>query len=269
MRIVKKQLLAVLAISFITGLQAQSIDSSSVKRVTAKDTSIATNKWNTVTKKRNAGYKTFLVPGILIAYGAASLESKGLRNFNTEIKQEIWLENPHKKTTIDNYLQYSPAVAVYALNGLGIKGRNNFIDRSMIYFLSNVMMSATVLGVKKLTHELRPDGSDYYSFPSGHTAEAFASAEFLRQEYKNISPWYGIAGYVAASATGVLRMYNNKHWMSDVLAGAGVGIASTKLAYLIYPAIKKKFFKNKTMNTMVMPYYQSGSAGLAMVYHLK
>ena len=60
-------------------------------------------------------------------------------------------------------------------------------------------MSSAVLGVKKLTHELRPDGSDYYSFPSGHTTEAFASAEFLRQEYKDVSPWYATAGYVAAA----------------------------------------------------------------------
>jgi membrane-associated phospholipid phosphatase len=64
-------------------------------------------------------------------------------------------------------------------------------------------------------------------------------------------------------------MYNNRHWMSDVLAGAGVGIASTKLAYLVYPAIKRKLFKEKPMNTMIMPFYQPGGAGIAMVYNFR
>ena len=88
----------------------------------------------------------------------------------------------------------------------------------------------------------------------------------MRQEYKDVSPWYGIAGYAAATATGVLRLYNNKHWVGDVVAGAGIGIISTKLAYWIYPSIQRKLFKNKSMNTMILPYYQSGGGGVAMVY---
>ena len=99
--------------------------------------------------------------------------------------------------------------------------------------MSNILLTTTVFSVKKLTRQLRPDGSGYTSFPSGHTAEAFASAEFMRQEYKDVSPWYGIAGYAVATTTGILRLYNNKHWVRDVVAGAGFGILSTKLAYWI------------------------------------
>ena len=88
-------------------------------------------------------------------------------------------------------------------------------------------------------------------FPSGHTTEAFAYAEFIQQEYKDVSPWYGAVGYAAATATGLLRIYNNKHWLSDVVAGAGIGMASTKLAYLLYRAIKRKSFNSKKMNTMI------------------
>ena len=126
-------------------------------------------------------------------------------------------------------------------------------------------MGTTVYAVKNITKVQRPDGSGSNSFPSGHTATAFAAAEFMRQEYKDASPWYGIAGYAAAMATGILRLYNNKHWVSDVVAGAGVGILSTKLAYWIYPAIKRKFFKHKSINTMVMPFYQNGGGGLSIV----
>ena len=75
--------------------------------------------------------------------------------------------------------------------------------------------------------------------PSGHTATAFAGAELLRLEYKEVSPWYGFAGYVVATATGTLRVLNNRHWVSDVVAGAGFGILSARLSYLIFNSIKK------------------------------
>ncbi|MEO6548276.1 MAG: phosphatase PAP2 family protein [Ferruginibacter sp.] len=265
MRFLKQHLLVLLAVPSIINVKAQFTDTTTFKPL-SKDSLLPVNTWKATINKRQFAYKSLLVPGVLFVYGLSSLESNQLKSFNAEMKEEIWQEHPHKRTTIDNYLLYSPAVAVYGLNALGIKGKNNFRDRTMIYLISNAITNSTVFGLKKITHELRPDGTDYYSFPSGHTAEAFASAEFLRQEYKDISPWYGIAGYAAAGATGVLRMYNNRHWMSDVLAGAGVGIASTKLAYWIYPSIKRKLFKDKPMNAMIMPYYQSGGAGLAMVY---
>ena len=68
----------------------------------------------------------------------------------------------------------------------------------------------------------------------------------MRQEYKDVSPWYGIAGYVAATTTGALRMFNNKHWFRDVVAGAGFGILSTQVAYVLAPVIIKKLFQKKT-----------------------
>jgi PAP2 superfamily len=210
--------------------------------------------------------KSLFVPGVMIAYGFTSIENKSLRNFNLEVKNEVYAENPHKKVSIDNYLQFAPAAAVYGLNAMGIKGKHNFRDRSMIYLMSNIILTSTVFGVKNLSHQLRPDGSAYTSFPSGHTAEAFASAEFMRQEYKDVSPWYGIAGYAMAATTGYLRMYNNKHWLGDVAAGAGFGIVSTKLAYWLYPKIQHKLFKDKPVNTIVMPAYQNGTFGLGLVH---
>jgi membrane-associated phospholipid phosphatase len=202
----------------------------------------------------------------MIAYGFTALENDGLKNLNAEFKDELYAESPHKKIPIDNYLQFAPAAAVYGLNALGIKGKHNFRDRSMIYAMSNIILTGTVFSLKKITAVQRPDGSAYTSFPSGHTAEAFASAEFMRMEYKDVSPWYGIAGYAMAASTGYLRMYNNKHWLSDVVAGAGVGIASTKLAYWLYPKIQHKLFKDKLPNTVVMPAYQNGAFILGMVH---
>lgn len=218
---------------------------------------------------RKPSVKSFIIPAVLITYGFISLGNDGLKTLDNNTKIEIKEHHPTSITNLDNYLQYSPALAVYGLNALGIKGKNNFRDRTIIYALSTAISSAIVLPLKRITKIQRPDGSGYNSFPSGHTTTAFAAAEFMRQEYKNVSPWYGIAGYAAATATGILRLYNNKHWVSDVVAGAGFGIVSTKLSYWLYPVIKRKFFKNKPMSTMVLPFYKSGGGGLSVVYNFK
>jgi membrane-associated phospholipid phosphatase len=128
------------------------------------------------------------------------------------------------------------------------------------------MMGITVQSIKKITKVARPEGFGTNAFPSGHTATTFAGAEFLRQEYKDVSPWYGIAGYLAATTTGILRMYNNKHWFRDVVAGAGFGIASTKISYWLYPKIKKWIFRGKQINTAIIPTWQNKSAGLSLIH---
>jgi hypothetical protein len=225
-------------------------------------------RWNTPPQKRVFPYKSFIVPAVMVVYGITSLNNNQLKSVNLKVKEEVYTERTNKgKLHIDNFLLYSPAVAVYGLNAMGIKGKNNFRDRTILYAMSELIQSAIVFPVKKYAAENRPDGSNTLSFPSGHTACAFASAEFMRQEYKDVSPWYGVAGYAAAAGTGFLRMYNNKHWLSDVVAGAGIGIMSTKLAYWIYPVIKRNLFKDKEVSTVVMPIYQDGSYGLGLVHH--
>ena len=126
-------------------------------------------------------------------------------------------------------------------------------------------MGGTVNIVKNTGNIERPDGSSNNSFPSGHTATAFMGAEFLYQEYKDVSIWYGISGYIVAAGTGYFRMYNNRHWLSDVAAGAGIGILSTKIAYWIHPLIKRSIFKDKeSTNGIVMPFYNGKEFGLGM-----
>jgi hypothetical protein len=215
--------------------------------------------------KKNVPFKSLIIPGAMITYGFISIGNNNFKKLNHEFQEDIWIDKPHQSKHYDNYLMFAPALSVYGLNIAGINGKNNLRDRTMIYLLSSIIQNTTVFSIKKLSSQLRPDSSGYTSFPSGHTATAFASAEFLYQEYKNVSLWYGVAGYTMAAATGYLRMYNNKHWFSDVIAGAGIGILSTKVAYWIYPAIKRKLFKNKPMNTMILPFYQKGGGGLSLV----
>jgi len=71
-------------------------------------------------------------------------------------------------------------------------------------------------------------GSDYQSYPSGHTVAAFTAAAAVSTE---TSVWWPVATYtligpvlyVGAAAVGVSRMYNNRHWASDVILGAAIG----------------------------------------------
>ena len=248
-------------------IQAQKIDSIPVNLgiSSSKPEFYLNNKLTEINDSRKK-LKALIIPGAMIAYGVISLESDALQELDYKFKEEIWTENQHNTIKIDNYLQYAPAVSVYALNALGIKGKNNFRDRTLIYLTASTMMGITVESLKTVTKSQRPDGGTN-AFPSGHTASAFVAAEFLRQEYKSISPWIGVAGYAMATMTAYLRMYNNKHWFSDLLPAAGIGILSTRAAYWIYPAIKRKLFRNKPMNTIVMPYYHKGNAGVSLTYN--
>ncbi|MBL7868684.1 MAG: phosphatase PAP2 family protein [Flavobacterium lindanitolerans] len=211
-------------------------------------------------------YKSLIIPGALIGYGVIGLESDWLKGFNSEIKEEV-NENIDKKITIDDFTQYAPFVSVYGLNALGIKGKHNFKDRSIILGTSYLLMSGTVLSLKGITKVERPDGSSNNSFPSGHTATAFAGAEFLWQEYKDVSIWYGITGYAIATGTGLFRIYNDRHWLTDVAAGAGIGILSTKVAYWLHPYIKRTFFGEKETKSTVMmaPFYNGKQLGCGFV----
>lgn len=207
------------------------------------------------------------VPAGLITYGFVALKSDMLQSVNHNTKTEIRRDYPEFKTKVDNYLKSAPMVAVYALNLAGIHGKHNFRDRTLILGISALLMTSSVGVLKNSTHILRPDGSTYNSFPSGHTATAFMGAEFMRQEYKDVSPWYGVAGYAVATTTGICRLYNNRHWVSDVVTGAGIGILSTKAAYWAYPRIQKLFKPKTTMTTMVMPTYSAEwkTVGLSLI----
>lgn len=209
-------------------------------------------------------HKLYMValPSAAVAYGFLSLGSHVLGDVDRRAKYEFSQEHPHSKATFDDYLQFAPGAAVFALSAAGVKGRNSIVDQGGVYLLSNLFLNVFCQGVKNITSVTRPDGTSN-SFPSGHTAEAFASAEFLRREYGNRSLAYSITGYTSAVAVGYFRMYNNKHWFSDVVAGAGVGILSTEAAYLLYPKVRKLFTKKQRSNAMAFPTYSHGSYGLA------
>lgn len=251
-------LLAILALPLSNFAQTDSTISS-------RDTSFTPVK--TAVKIPAKGFNAYIFPTALIGYGALSLFASPLKNLNYSIKHQIVTNHPNFSTHIDNYLWTIPTVALYGLNVVGIEGKHDFRDRTVIVLISNTIMEASTFITKRSVHELRPNGSNYESFPSGHTASAFTAAEYLYQEYKDVSPWIGISGYAVAGATGVLRLYSNEHYFSDVIAGAGFGILSTKIAYTIYPFVMRHLFKNYSFKTVAIPAITQGTVGFNMVHH--
>ena len=220
-------------------------------------------KIETLDNTHNIKLKHLIAPTVCLGVGILSIGSDWLKNQNLDINEEL-SEGIDSKFSIDDYSQYVPALSVYGLNLFGIKGVHDFKDRTMILAMSWLTMSVVAGTMKHTIREMRPDGTTHNSFPSGHTAMAFMGAEFLYQEYKNVSPWIGVAGYAVAAGTGFFRMYNNRHWLNDILAGAGIGILSTKLSYWLYPKIFKNADcrkKKSSLQFVAMPYYDGNGAG--------
>ena len=87
--------------------------------------------------------------------------------------------------------------------------------------------------LKAMVKEERPDHSDNKSFPSGHTAMAFAAARSIDKEFRKESIWIPIAGYAAATAVGIERVANDRHHWYDVVAGAAVGYGAAELSWYL------------------------------------
>lgn len=141
---------------------------------------------------------------------------------------------PTFTNSLDNYLQYVPLVASFALKTAGVEGRSSWSRYLASSAMSYAIMAALTNGMKYTMRVQRPDGTSRNSFPSGHTATAFAAATILHKEYGlTRSPWYSAFGYATAMTTGVMRSLNNRHWISDIMVGAGVGIFSVDLGYFL------------------------------------
>ncbi len=140
----------------------------------------------------------------------------------------------------DNYTQYLPGVVMFGMKAFGVKGRSDWGRMLASDAFSAAIMGSVVNTMKTTTHVMRPDGSNDHSFPSGHTALAFMTATMLTKEYGHLSPWVGVGAYTFATGTGLMRIANNKHWLSDVLTGAGIGILSTEFGYYIADLLFKE-----------------------------
>lgn len=205
--------------------------------------------------------RELVAPLVLVGVGTLGATVHALKRLNVKVRDYLQQDNP-RNLCLDDYMQYAPALSVYALNLCGVRGEHRFVDRTIILATAYLTMSVLVTGLKYTADVERPDGHNRHSFPSGHTATAFLGAEFLRMEYRD-KPWIAVAGYGVAAATGFMRMYNNKHWLSDVVMGAGIGILSTRVAYWMYKPVRSIFPSHGQRSTkmVIAPMYDSRSVG--------
>lgn len=211
--------------------------------------------------KRSQLKKAFTAPVLLTLAGLYSItDNEWLSKYEVKEERDEW--TPTFRHHADDYLQYAPIAVTYGLTMLGVKGKNNFGNRTAILIKSELMVAALTFSIKRITAVPRPDTGQPTSFPSGHTAQAFAAATFMSKEYGHKSIWYSIGAYTVATGVGTMRMLNNRHWVSDVLVGAGVGILSTNIAYLTH---QYKWGKRKNNHsTIILPSYD-GKTGMVSV----
>jgi hypothetical protein len=153
---------------------------------------------------------------------------------------------------ISDYLISPWGNGVYSLPALGgiyIYGNSNDDQQSKdaaIYGFETFLFTAVTTSIFKLCfHRHRPcetdppnsgiwDGPSFIrknvSFPSGHATSAFSIATLLASEYKG-KPGVAAISFSLASLVAISRVYQNKHWLTDVLAGALVGFGCGKLIY--------------------------------------
>jgi len=180
---------------------------------------------------KSKGFRAAIVPALLIGYGASTINGNGFYssyNMHNDVREVFGNYRNH----IDDFLQWAPYLEIPGVLLAGVKSHNNRVNLGLIIIKSEAIMLGSVYIVKTLTHVQRPDGSDNLSFPSGHTAQAFLAASIVHTEFRDKSQWYGIGAYTLATGVAAFRMINDKHWESDVIAGAGFGILSAHLAYL-------------------------------------
>ena len=266
----KKQSLLLLIACIFTALRVSAIDYTNVPTIKLETpemkpemVALPTNPFNstvssTTAAESNTGmdfdfFKTKTAPGVkpykfmddmtfvgvpLFLAGWALKSDKAMFRVNNKEGKENTQLLTNFKTGIDDYTQFfGPAMVVLLASAA----------------MSYGIMAAFVNGIKYTAKEMRPDGTSANSWPSGHTATAFVGATLLHKEYGlTRSPWWSVAGYGVATATGVMRVLNNRHWVSDVMSGAGIGILSGELGY----ALSDILFKGKGLlhNDLMMDY---------------
>ena len=178
--------------------------------------------------------RELIAPGVLMASGVA-VHCFGHDAIDVPVNrwfQERWRAGgPERK--FDDYLQYVPIVAELGLGLVGVPARHGFADRVIETAVGCIALGAVSWTMKAVIDSPRPNGVDARSFPSGHTDWVFFGAEMLRLEYG----WgWGAGAYAVATTVAVMRNYNNWHWMSDCLAGAGLGILTAHVGrWLLEP----------------------------------
>lgn len=214
--------------------------------------------------RKNPKWERFVIPTALVGLGIVGTVDNHVIN-SKEIREERLENFPGFSHKADNYLQFAPVPAVFLMDALGYKSAHTVPDQLIYFGQAELIMMSMVYPMKMLTKVPRPDYSSNNSFPSGHTAQAFVAAQFFQKEFGHRYPWLSAGMYTLATGIGVSRVLNNRHWASDVLAGAGIGMGSVELSYLLGTHHRKH---HAGMPPVIIPSYANGMYNCTMVVGL-
>ena len=182
---------------------------------------------------------SLIIPGVFLVYGGLKPVINGIPKLDRRIMENVQKNYPDFHTSAADYIMWVPSTSVYMLDAFKVKTEHNFRQHLIIEAGSVLITGGLGLGMRIISKQIKVYDGDT-KFPSGHTANAFRGAEILHQELKRNNPVISYSGYVAATAVGLLRIYGQEHYLTEVLAGAGLGILSTKLTYWLFDKVKKK-----------------------------
>jgi membrane-associated phospholipid phosphatase len=201
-----------------------------------------------------------------------------------ELQDAVHTLGGQDRFPFEDYVQYVPALAAVSADWLGVRAEHETADRLMLSATSYAvtagltwaLLKRTVVSIRPGIHytyvasgredEITPDANPKYfnSFPSGHSATAFMGAELVRLEYGREHPWLAVGAYAVATGVGVMRIYHDYHWFTDVLAGAGMGILGARIGWWLLPYERRLFHSLFKNDIAIRPVTDGSGAALAL-----
>ena len=206
-----------------------------------------------------ASVKDFILPASLLTAGiiANAMDRKDIISFNRS-------DYKSGDASWDYLLLGGVAGSMFVFDHF-FEAKNTKFDQAMLLLGSAGLSILPAYLIKESYDSFRPDGGKH-SFPSGHATTGFMIAHVLNKEFRDSNLWIAYGGYIVASGVSIARVTMNKHWICDILAGAGLGILGTELAYLIYFPIRNKIAENinqkRNRNISIAPMVMPESFGL-------
>ena len=162
----------------------------------------------------------------------------------------------------------NPAMGRYILTG----GLISFNDAEVAVMQQDVKLLAEGGGQDKILAqysgaELAATGLDNTWYIYDAPLRPYNIIAFMYKEYKDVSPWICVGGYMVATTTGALRIANRAHWLSDVIMGAGIGLLSVEIGYMLLPVWRNILgVESHEQCFAAVPLVGAKSLGIGIIY---
>jgi hypothetical protein len=208
----------------------------------AQDSAVSTPAFEGIrshdNKQHHLKAPALIIPATFLIYGGLKPVVNGISKLDNHIMAHVQQKYPHFHSNASDYLMWVPSATIYSFDAIKVKTAHSFKQHLILDAGSIAITGALGFGMRIISHNIKSFNTNNTDFPSGHTANAFRGAEILHQELKDKHTLLNYSGYFVATSVGVLRIYGKQHYFSQVVAGAGLGILSTKITYWIFDKIK-------------------------------